>query len=532
MAVTHAATRNVALIYVRVSRLDAKDADRALSPRTQVEQCKALPALRGMSVEVIEDLDVSGKNTERRGYQEMLARLDRGDVAVIAAYSLSRISRSVADFYRLYEGVLRPHGVAFVSATEAIDTTTPQGRAFMGMTAVWAQMEREVTADRVADNLASKAATGALVGPLPAGYVRSDGKVVIDEQSGEVVRLIFSMYATGAHSFKSLARALNVRGVQPPQKHNVGRGARPVGSPVHAPIFTADSIKDLLSNPRYVGRVPLRDGRVVVGTHPVLVDAATYEACERIRLAQRGPVKREPGAVATGSPYMLSGVLRCSACGSTMSGHTRTADRAYKKTRRVYICYRRRVAGGCAAPTVRQEVVEADLLAVLQAMALPVGFARAVDRAVAARMRTFTEATTTSAEALTAREKRLTDVYLAGRILKPDYDREWQEIQQQRATLTSAAPAPLFSQQQSVLQTLVAEWDGMTTDERKRMLAAIFDSVTASADGVDRLEPCEDWRPYIVAAIPKERALVPAERKTGLEPAVRTLARCVCGTAA
>ncbi len=69
--------------------------------------------------------------------------------------------------------------------------------------------------------------------------------------------------------------------------------------------------------------------------------------------------------------------------------------------------------------------------------------------------------------------QRLTDVYLAGRILKPDYDREWQEIQQQRVTLTSAAPAPLFSQQQSVLQTLVAEWDGMTTDERKRMLAAI-----------------------------------------------------------
>ena len=33
------------------------------------------------------------------------------------------------------------------------------------------------------------------------------------------------------------------------------------------------------------------------------------------------------------------------------------------------------------------------------------------------------------------------------------------------------------------------------------MLAAIFDSITAK--GVERLEPCEDWRPYVVAAIPK-----------------------------
>ena len=33
----------------------------------------------------------------------------------------------------------------------------------------------------------------------------------------------------------------------------------------------------------------------------------------------------------------------------------------------------------------------------------------------------------------------------------------------------------------------------MTADERKRMLAAIFDTITASAEGVNRLEPCEDW---------------------------------------
>jgi hypothetical protein len=47
------------------------------------------------------------------------------------------------------------------------------------------------------------------------------------------------------------------------------------------------------------------------------------------------------------------------------------------------------------------------------------------------------------------------------------------------------------------------EWATITADERKRILAAIFESVTTTADGVDRLEPCEDWRHYVVAAIPK-----------------------------
>jgi hypothetical protein len=64
----------------------------------------------------------------------------------------------------------------------------------------------------------------------------------------------------------------------------------------------------------------------------------------------------------------------------------------------------------------------------------------------------------------------------------------------------------------------VQKWDAMLADERKRMLAAIFDSIAASADGVNRLEPCDPRRPYVVAAIPQpvEVREGPTERKTGL----------------
>jgi hypothetical protein len=61
------------------------------------------------------------------------------------------------------------------------------------------------------------------------------------------------------------------------------------------------------------------------------------------------------------------------------------------------------------------------------------------------------------------------------------------------------------------------------------MLGAIFDTITASAEGVDRLEPCEDWRPYIVAAIPKPVTVprAPTERKTGVKRAEVITARLV-----
>jgi hypothetical protein len=118
-----------------------------------------------------------------------------------------------------------------------------------------------------------------------------------------------------------------------------------------------------------------------------------------------------------------------------------------------------------------------------------------------------------SAEALASRQARLNEMYEVGRIGRDEYETKCREVDDQRARLAERA-APLFQQQQSILQSLVDEWDGMTTDERRKVLSGIFDSVTATSDGIDRLEPCEDWRPYVVAAIPG--TWVPTERKTGL----------------
>ena len=66
----------------------------------------------------------------------------------LACYSVSRLSRSVADLYTVLQQ-LEEHGVGFVSATEPIETATPMGKAFLGILAVLAQLEREQTSQHV-----------------------------------------------------------------------------------------------------------------------------------------------------------------------------------------------------------------------------------------------------------------------------------------------------------------------------------------------------------------------------------------------
>ncbi len=323
-------TRNVALIYVRVSRLDREDrkkqlesgADarlRALSPTTQIEQTRAMPALRGLRVEVFEDLHRSGKNTQRPGLDRLRSRLHDPDVAAVAAWSISRLGRSVRDLYDLLEEMEKA-GVAFVSAKESIDTSTAYGRAFLGVLAVLAQFERELTSERIAANWEQMARDGGLVGPLPCGYRRDeDGAVVIDPEPAATVRRLFAEYATGRHGFRSLAIWANDAGLKPPQRDR-GRVGRAAGPLTH---FTLDSVRDLLSNMRYAGRFVHKrranpDGEVVRGTFPAIVDPETWLRCVAIRRGNRRNTlvagdRRQP-------TYALTGLLSCGTCGDNVRG--------------------------------------------------------------------------------------------------------------------------------------------------------------------------------------------------------------------
>jgi hypothetical protein len=82
----------------------------------------------------------------------------------------------------------------------------------------------------------------------------------------------------------------------------------------------------------------LRDGRVVEGTFPALVSVATWEACEKVRSTQRFKTQNVWTTGKIGSSYLLSGLLRCAECESTMSGFTRPADRTHPEPRRPHCC--------------------------------------------------------------------------------------------------------------------------------------------------------------------------------------------------
>src|SRR5829696_7717696 len=95
--------------------------------------------------------------------EELLKAARRREVDVIIVWRLDRWGRSLADLVTTLKE-LSDVGVGFVSLTEAIDLTTPSGRALAGMLAVFAEFEREIIRERVRFGIAQARKEGRLTG--------------------------------------------------------------------------------------------------------------------------------------------------------------------------------------------------------------------------------------------------------------------------------------------------------------------------------------------------------------------------------
>ena len=212
--------RKRACIYVRVST-EAQEAD-GYSLEEQERLCKAsLESKEWEYVRTYCDGGYSGKTMERPALQEMLADVRAGKVEAVMIYKLDRLSRSQKDTLTIIEDVLLPNKVDIVSLKETLDTTTPWGRAMIGILASFNQLDRETIVMRTTMGRRAKAKSGGYTGgKTPYGYRVENKELVVDEREAPMVRRIFALRKEG-HSLRAIADILESEGY-------IGREGRPI----------------------------------------------------------------------------------------------------------------------------------------------------------------------------------------------------------------------------------------------------------------------------------------------------------------
>ena len=246
------------------------------------------------------DAGFSGANMERPALQQMIRDIKAKRIDKVLVYKLDRLSRSQKDTLELIEDVFLANGCDFVSMSENFDTSTPLGRAMIGILAVFAQLEREQIKERMLMGKEARAKEGLFPsGKSPIGYDYIDGKLVINPFERLQIERIFHEYLTGK-SPRKIASDLTASGFS----HKYGK-------------WQADTIRYLLKRRTYTGVIKHRD-TYLKGEHEPIIDEELFEQVQAEIDRRSEDYFKHNRRQGKASSY-LGGFLVCSHCGAKYS---------------------------------------------------------------------------------------------------------------------------------------------------------------------------------------------------------------------
>ena len=195
--------------YIRVST-DEQVSD-GLSLSCQESRIRAYAESQNwIIVNIYREEGISGKTLERPQLKRMLADIKDNSFDIVLVYKVDRLTRRQKDLWYILEDIFEPHGVGFKSVIEPFDTTTAQGKAFLGMLGVFAQLERDTISERTKDSLKDKRTNGKWVGRPPFGFkINSGGELEKDPKQQSDIAKIKRMRRQGK-SFREIAGRVGI----------------------------------------------------------------------------------------------------------------------------------------------------------------------------------------------------------------------------------------------------------------------------------------------------------------------------------
>lgn len=372
-----------------------------------------------VSIQIFEDEGFSGKNVYRPRFKEMLEQILENSINVLICYRLDRISRNIADFASLINE-LSEHNVDFISIKEQFDTRTPMGRAMMYIASVFAQLEREVIAERVRDNLLELSKTGVwLGGDPPLGFSsekykkvdiceedeenglttmksKTASKLIIDLKELATLKLIFMKF----EELKSLSKLEtylmnnNFR-TRKGKYYSVFALKWILTNPVYAQndedtlnYFKEKGIEIYSENDnrsKFDGKygfltynktsgkndLPIKDWIIAVGLHPGIIPGREWVAVQY--LIEKNADKKYRAIGYPKKQSIVSGLIKCNVCGSYMRPKNLDKRREDGTVNYGYCCTLKEKSRGhkCNSRNVSGEMLDNKIIEIIKETFVP-----------------------------------------------------------------------------------------------------------------------------------------------------------------
>ncbi len=443
-----------AALYIRVST--DTQYEEGYSVDAQKEKLEAYCKIKDITdYDCYIDGGWSGSNIDRPEMKRLISDITQDKISAVIVYKLDRLSRSQKDTIFLLEDVFNPHNCDFISLNENFDTTSPYGKAMIGILSVFAQLERENIRERTRMGMYERVKSGLWMGGdgIPFGYDYDKAKgILVPNEHAEDVRQIFDLYIEG-YSTTRLAKMFDVAS----DRH----------------------ITQILDRITYLGKIQYK-GEIFEGQHEAIIDEQTFK---RVQIERQ---KRSTKNVITSS-YLLTGLLYCGKCGAKMR------YQRWGKNLKIY-CYSQQTSKpnlvkdpDCDNTRYNAEEVETEVLRALFD----------VTDGMVAQSRPLTQKTTAVQslqeryDRIAAKIKRLYNLYaesgdpLLLETIKDNQNEITQIsrlIEHENATLSATME---IDRRNDLAKNLRNVWPSLTIDEKHRALRVFIDKIILTNDNID-----------------------------------------------
>ncbi|MBQ8001873.1 MAG: recombinase family protein, partial [Clostridia bacterium] len=308
-------------------------------------------------LKIYKDEAQSGTNTERAGFQSLIRDAKTGLFDTVVIYDISRGSRDVGDWFT-FRKLMLGMGIQVISVSQKLgDITNSADFLFELISVGMGQTEVLNNRQKSIDGVAVKAKQGVFLGGTPPlGYDVVNGNYVINTAEARTVRKIFEMYAAG-HSYDDILNAL--KGVK-------GKLGRPLGK---------NSFSTILRNERYIGTytwnkrkvkllrkwaggIPNPDCVRIEDSIPPIIEKSLWEEVQKRLNANKNATNKAKRT------YLLSGLIKCDACGATFVGHTTKNSKGYEHSS--YVCGNKYRTHTCNAKNIKAAELETFVCTLLK----------------------------------------------------------------------------------------------------------------------------------------------------------------------
>ena len=283
------------------------------------------------------DDGVSGTTFERRGFKEMIAAIESGNVGTVIVKDMSRLGRDYLQVGYYTEIFFRQKGVRFIAVSNNIDSANGESGEFAPFLNIMSEWYARDASRKLKAVYQSKGHSGKRTSNNSIyGYIKDSQdstKWIVDPEAAEVVRRIFGLCMEGKGPFQ-IAKILEAGGVEAPGAYNarLGVGTYKTAATQHPCRWCGTTVSCILNRPEYMGHTvnfrstkesykdkritqnPQEDWVVFENTHEAIVDPGVWQTAQRCRT-----VKRRTDTL--GEPNPLTGLLYCSDCGKRLYNH-------------------------------------------------------------------------------------------------------------------------------------------------------------------------------------------------------------------